>query len=210
MIRLIHKELVYDIEQQTWRIAHGRTEGNAELRDMAQPGLEQTDRDLLRRWIESGVSDLHILLGNKLLAPGSSEGFWTGWGEYDANDPEHQGDGDGETVVHDDALNRSVTEYDFTLGCKADEKALAMLMHRFVVRYVLWQWCRTFGFNDITASYKQEVDEIKADIEDSLFDIALPKKYHESKYNCCSCNHDDADNPEAEVVVEADGVDDGL
>lgn len=195
MIRLLRKELFYDIEQQTQRIGEARVPAdNPELLDRVQMNtLQATDRDLLTRWIESGVSDLHIWMRNKLVKPGSSEGWWTGWGEYNSNEPQEMtGDGDivvvrpgddepqpEEEQVHDDALNTSVTRYDFSFGCNLDEKAMAMLFHRFIVRYVLWQWADMFAFADLARAYKEQCKEIKEEIDDNLNDIQLPRKWHD-------------------------------
>lgn len=201
MIRLIYRQLVYDIQQQTWRLAHPRTEGNAELRDMSQLDDSQTDDDYIRRFVESGVAMLHVKFRSKLVNPDTGDGWWTGWGEYDANDGSDDGsDEGGDEQIHDDAINRSVVNYDFTLGCNADEKALAMLFHRFVVRYVLWQWCRTFGFADASADFQAEQAGALEEIEDALFDIGLPKKYHEAYYGCYCDGTTEAD--EAEIIID--------
>lgn len=198
MIRLLRKELFYDIEQQTQRIGEARVPAdNPELLDRVQLNtLTATDRDLLIRWIESGVSLLHIWMRNKLVNPDTSKGWWTGWGEYDSNRvdaPELVDDGDivvvrpgdeepsdsGEEVVHDDALNQTVTEYDFSFGCNVDEKAMAMLFHRFIVRYALWQWADMFAFTDLGRGYKEQCKELKDEIDDNLNDVSLPRKWHD-------------------------------
>lgn len=185
MIRLYRNQLFYDIEQQTHRIAEARISlENPELRHRAQvrTAPEQSDEDLLIRWIESGVSDLHIWMRNKLVKPGTNEGWWTGWGEYDSNDTDEvevvSGD-DEEEMVHDDALNRDVKTYDFSFGCNVDEKAMAMLFHRFIVRYVLWQWGLIYGLNDIVSDYKGQIKDIKDEIDDNMNDVRLPKKWHD-------------------------------
>lgn len=196
MIRLYRNQLFYDIEQQTHRIAEVRISAESpELRHRAQVRTEpeQSDEDLLIRWIESGVSDLHIWMRNKLVKPGENEGWWTGWGEYNSNEPTeslddgditvaHSDDPDPEPVadpVHDDALNRSIMHYDFEFGCNVDEKAMAMLFHRFIVRYCLWQWATMFGFTDVASDCKAQCKDLKADIDDNMNDVALPKKWHD-------------------------------
>ena len=177
MIRLLTTQLFYDAEQQTLRIAEARIPAdNHELRDRAQINTNlATDRDLLLRWIESGVSDLHVFYRDKLVNPATGEGWWTGWGDYNANTSGAQSSGD--TATHDDALNTAISHWDFTLGTPADEKALAMLFHRFILRYILWQWGLMFGLSDIASAAKAECDAIKEAINNAVYDIPLPKKY---------------------------------
>jgi hypothetical protein len=214
MIKLLWKELEYDIEQQTFRIAGVKLHDNAkvELRDMAQMDKGKSNLDYVMRYCETGVARCRVLLKDKLIDTSTNKGFWTGWGEYNSNEIEGESttsaygengrvDKEGHsynTEENTDALDRTKESWDFAFGCDTDEKAMAMLLHSFVVRYCLWQWSRAFGFTDVMGSFKDECDDLEESIEDLLNEIVMPKKYHEW--------HDFKKKPidEVEVTVETE------
>lgn len=188
MVKLLWKELEYDIEQQTFRIAGARLSDAAkvEVRDLSQMDKSKSNLDYMMRFCETGVARCRVLLKDKLVDKSTGRGFWTGWGEYNANEIDSEGetftdrewDSTNEETVTD-ALDRSRKDWDFQFGSDVDEHAMAMLLHCFVVRYCLWQWCRTFSFTDATGSFKDELDDVEKQLEDMLYDIEMPKKYHE-------------------------------
>lgn len=172
MIRLYHEQLAYDIRLNVWRATEATIPNSAEtLRNKDAQQLKENetpDDDAIRRWVETGVALLHVKFREKIIDPTKDTTFW---------------EGQITTDTHDDALNTDITEYDFNLNVPADEKALAMLFHNFIVKYALYQWATICQSATLASNAQKEADAAADNIENELYTVTLPKKkYHEDKY----------------------------
>ena len=145
-ITLLHKYLYHDIKQLTTRYAEARNM-DAETRDMAQIGDGQSE--LIMRLIITGVSRMKRLIKDKLVPEGTDA---------------------------DDKLPKEKESWSFQFKgeTEADGEALAGLMHWFVVRAAVCEWCTMFSPNDMTAA-KLDADETKNDLDDIL-SASMPMK----------------------------------
>ena len=147
-ITILHKYLYHDIKQRTTRYAEGRNM-DAETRDMAQIGDGQSDKELIMRLIITGVSRMKRLIKDKLATAGTDA---------------------------DDKLPKEKESWSFQFKDEtdADGEALAGLMHWFVVRTAVCEWCAMFSPNDMAAA-KLDADETKNDLDDIL-SASMPMK----------------------------------
>jgi hypothetical protein len=174
MIKIYRKELIYDVQQQCWKTALELIE-DPQKRNEAQLHDDQNDIDIILRWCESGVAMLHVKFKDKLINPNTGKGFWNGYRDYDANQDQQS---PYDTTEHDDKLKRDIESFDFHIGTSADEKALAVLFHKFIVRYCMWQWSRLNALTAFEQIAFRDLQKAEDDITDSLFDIQLPRKPH--------------------------------
>ena len=143
-ITLIHKYLYHDIKQLTTRYAEARNM-DAETRDMAQIGDGQSDKELIMRLIITGVSRMRRLIKDKLVQANTDA---------------------------DDKLPKE--SFKFKDETESDGEALAGLMHWFVVRTAVYEWCAMFSPNDMAAA-KLDADETKNELDDIL-SASMPMK----------------------------------
>ena len=147
-ITILHKYLYHDIKQLTTRYAEARNM-DAETRDMAQIGDGQSDKELIMRLIITGVSKMKRLLKDKLVLASTDA---------------------------DDKLPKEKESWSFPFKdeTEADGESLAGLMHWFVVRTAVYEWCAMFSPNDMAAA-KLDADETKNDLDDIL-SASMPMK----------------------------------
>lgn len=156
MIEIKWKEIKYDVDQQTWRLAKVRLQ-DTELQDEGQSDDSPSSSNAVLRFAEEGNAILHNLLADRLeVIPTSNE---------------------------DDALRDVVVwSYDLAEGMfKTDKRSLAILMHKFVVSYILYKWCLLF-YPDNAQIYKAESEETRKSIEDEAYKTGMPTK----RANKCS------------------------
>lgn len=155
-IELLFDSIYYDVRQLTYRFAEPRydTEKQAESKDLAQLGDNDSDRDLVLRFCYTGTAKLRYILKEYITKK-----------TEDAND----------------ALNiKDKWGFNFTHEIM-DSHGLAELMHWFVVRYALYEWARMFSANDAKA-IKDDLDETKEELEDLLIDSTWPIKERKEIY----------------------------
>ena len=147
-ITILHKYLYHDIKQLTTRYAEARNM-DAETRDMAQIGDGQSDKELIMRLIITGISRMKRLIKDKLATAGTDA---------------------------DDKLPKEKESWSFQFKDEtdADGEALAGLMHWFIVRTAVYEWCAMFSPNDMAAA-KMDTDETKNDLDDILSE-SMPMK----------------------------------
>ena len=171
IVELIYKYLRYDIEQLTYRYGKARQNDNAELFDLtALEGDDTSDDNLMQRFCLTGVAKLRMLLKDHL------EKYTD-----DAND-----------VLNDDTkwtFKFTSDEYDAT--------ALASLMHWFVVRWALWQWCLAFAPSDARTA-KSDLDDAEDEMKNLLLDSAMPTKDRRKTY--------DEESEETEMIVDEEEI----
>lgn len=147
-ITLLYKYIKYDIEQLTHRYGEARMKADPDLKDLAQFGEGESDDALMRRYTFTGTAKLRRILNDYLEKK-----------TEDAND----------TLVKKESWSFTFTE---EIG---DSHGLAELMHWFVVKFAVWEWCKAFSPADSAIS-KAELDDIEDDLEDFMGDSAMPMK----------------------------------
>ena len=165
MIQLLYSHLLYDIEQQTHELAEARVKNNPELKASQQ--IDETNHlsDIAMRYCEEGVAMLNVILKRKLAAPSQAQ-----------------------PATSNDALVYGTTSWDFTLNdANLNERTLAILMHRFVVAYVLWQWAKLYA-PDEAKNFFVMFQKAQADIEEVIYALGTPKKIDR-------CSHIDPQDP---------------
>ena len=150
-IRLLWKYLHYDVDQLTWRYGKTHT-ADEENKEISQTALGESDTNLVRRLVITGTARLRRILADYITEK-----------TEDAND----------------TLPLDKTDWSFTFNADvtADGHALAELMHWFVVRFALCQWCKMFAPKQAPME-EREVKDLKKDLEKMLEggDSAMPMK----------------------------------
>lgn len=160
MIRLLWEQLRYDIELQTYNISQmrmtDRVEGD-DKRNYDEVVSDESLEDMILRYCETGTARLYALLRKRLEST----------------------DAAGDAT---DALDHKKKEwaYQLTDTDDASERALAMLMHKFVVAWALGEWAKQFAA-DQQAAFASEADETLAEIEDEAFSFKTPVKKRRAK-----------------------------
>lgn len=150
MVELRWSDIVYDIDQQTWRLAKVRITDD-ELADSAQTDEGESVRDAVMRFAEEGNAELRVLLEDRLN--GSANG--------------------SDSSLCDNLVSWM---YQFAEGVDIDERSMALLMHRFVVSHVLWKWCRIY-MPDTAETYNQDKAEAGAGIKNLAWkSVGMPQK----------------------------------
>lgn len=150
MIRIIlkYKYLKYDIDQFTSRWSKMRI-ADEESKNLADTsGVEKSNNDLVRRWISSAVAELKSIL--KSLESGGND---------DSDD----------TLSNDASWQIMFKELDI------DSKAMAELLHWFVVRYCAWQWSKVFT-PDLSVSEYSEYNGLRTKLKRLSESSAMPIK----------------------------------
>lgn len=150
-IKLLWKYLHYDVDQLTWR--YGKTHNaDEENKEISQTALGESDTNLVKRLVITGTARLRRILADYITEK-----------SVDAND----------------TLPLDKTDWSFTFNAEvaADGHALAELMHWFVVRFALWQWCKMFA-PDQASMEEREMKDLKKDLDKMLegSDSAMPMK----------------------------------
>lgn len=145
------KYLHYDIDQLTYRYGkvHTTDEENKELAQTTAGN--ESDTNLVRRLVVTGTARLRRILADYITAK-----------VEDAND----------------TLPTEKAEWSFTFNddVEADGHALAELMHWFVVRWCIYEWCKMFAPEQAPLE-KAGADELKKDLERMMHgDSSMPTK----------------------------------
>lgn len=163
-IKLLYTYLAHDVMQLTTRYAEARAK-EPDTRDLAQMGDGQSDQELIMRFIMTGAARLRRVLRGKLVTP-----------TEDATDILPTSDTPkGERPKTD--------SWEFTFNDTAEEadgEALAGLMHWFVVRWAVSEWCRMFSPNDLPIA-KQDTKDTENEIDELLSEVAMPTKERAAK-----------------------------
>lgn len=147
IIELLYKYLDHDVRQLTTRYAEART-NDPELRDLSQLGDGTSDQQLIRRLIVTGVGKLRAVLRDKLV---------------------------NSTENADDKFP-VVTSWEFNFKeADADSRALAELMHWFIVRAAIVEWCRMFSPSDLS-EVKSAVGDAADELDELLSSSSMPTK----------------------------------
>lgn len=155
IIQLLYKYLDHDIKQLATRYADARAK-EPEIKDLAQLGDGDSDQQLIMRLIVTGVGRLRKVLAQKLKIVTDNS---------DDTLPEAK---EGKRPQKDR------WDFDFKKDY-ADSRALAELMHWFIVRTAVAEWCLMFSPNDAGAA-KSEIEETEADLDELLSHSAMPVK----------------------------------
>lgn len=151
-IELLWKYIHYDVDQLTWRYAKTHT-NDEENKEIGQTSVGESDSNLIKRFAITGTARLRRILHDYISEKNE-----------DADD----------TLP----LDKKKWGFNFNTDITADGHALAELMHWFVVRFCIFQWCKMFA-PDQALLEKAEVDDIKKDLEKLLDgDAAMPIKEH--------------------------------
>lgn len=151
-IRLLFKYIHYDVDQLTWR--YGKTHNaDEENKEISQTTLaNESDKNLVLRWAVTGTALLRRILAEYITEK-----------VEDAND----------------TLPTTKEDWSFTFNddVTADGHALAELMHWFIVRWCMYQWCLAFA-PDQALLEKRTTDDLKKDLDKMLGggDSAMPMK----------------------------------
>jgi hypothetical protein len=157
MITINWKDIRYDVDQQTWRLAKIRISDD-ELRDDAQSDGRQSPMDVVRRASEEGNALLCQILSTR-ISP-------VGW------------------CAADDSLGEGGWSYFVNDGpYMTDERSLAILMHRYVVAYVLYRWSILF-YPDSVSLFSSEMAEAERRIKEGAYNSSAPQK----KTGGCHCD----------------------
>lgn len=177
MITIYWKAIKRDVDRQTYKI------GNVKIADKmpdktyeVQTDDGPTDLRIVLRWAEEGIAMVRGFVRTRLedkLAEESARGA-------EAWDDEPDEGADDKLVVED--------EYAWEFGFKAqmaykmDERSTAILIHQFVVAYIMWQWTKSF-FGEYTPQYERAMATAKDALEDSAYSLATPRKRRRMKEN---------------------------
>lgn len=150
-IELLWKYIHYDVDQLTWR--YGKTHTNdEENKHISQTTTDESDTNLVKRFAVTGVGKLRRYLDDYV---------------------------ESNTDDADDTLPISTTSWSFVFDDEvtADGRGLAKLMHWFIVRFCIWQWCKIFA-PDQAAMEERELKDLKKDLDKMLEggDSAMPTK----------------------------------
>ena len=147
IIELLYKYLDHDVRQLTTRYAEVRT-NDPEVRDISQLGDGKSDQQLIMRLIVTGVGRLRAVLRDKLV---------------------------NRTENADDKLPVAAS-WDFTFKeADADSRALAELMHWFIVKAAIVEWCRMFSPNDLP-EVKYALEDAADELDELLSGSGMPMK----------------------------------
>ena len=149
MITIRWKDIRYDVEQQTWRLAKMRIT-DAELKDDAQADQDTSPNDVVLRFAEEGNAKVHALLLPRIIKYGS--------------------------VLSDDSLDKSITAWEYMVDKYIDERSVAILIHKFVVSYILYKWSQIYFPDSIQAFATDMADAEQALNKETYNNSSAPKK----------------------------------
>lgn len=147
-ITLLYPSLLYDTEQLIEQYSLSWYENPEERFEANLRMQEGTEGDLLRRLVMTGCSRLKQRL-NRYLEQDA----------YDADDSQ-----------------RNDKQTDYLLKCDADGQAMADLMHWYVVRYALSEWCKMRGHYKEASAEGEELKESESAILAQLKKSGMPRK----------------------------------
>lgn len=148
-IKLLKKYIAYDVRQIVHRMAEARITENGELRVKAQLGENESDVNLITRYITSGIARMVRIINDYI------------------------------ECRHDDADDKLEENAEYTFHFKddvADSQSLAGLMHWFVVKFAVCEWARAYGTRADVQSCKEELDDLESDLSDLLLSSNMPTK----------------------------------
>jgi hypothetical protein len=149
MITIKWKDIRYDVEQQTWRLAKMRIT-DAELKDDAQADQDTSPNDVVLRFAEEGNAKVHALLLPRIIKYGS--------------------------VLSDDSLDKSITAWEYMVDKCIDERSVAILIHKFVVSYILYKWSQIY-FPDSTQAFATDMADAEQALNKETYNnSSAPKK----------------------------------
>jgi hypothetical protein len=149
MVQLLFSHLLYDIEQQTYSIAEAR-QWTPEQKAEAQMDNSDHLNDMAMRWCEEGCAMLKAVLKDKM-------------------NTEDEAESASDELVY----NTKTWTFDTTLSIDAHTQA--MLFHRFVVAYAMWQWARMHAPAEASAMEGQ-LAIAKKEVEKEAHALGTPKK----------------------------------
>lgn len=147
-ITLLLEYLRYDVWQLTHRAGQVRID-EPETKDLAQMDDNESDENLILRFVLTGTAKLRHLLKD-----------WLERKSEEASDELPEGKQSWSFTFRED---------------KADSHALAELMHWFVVRYAVYEWMGLFSPSE-KASAKADLDGVADEIKDALQGSDMPMK----------------------------------
>lgn len=196
MIELKWLAIERDIDRRTWAVGQVHIE-DMEKRDEVQIDDLPTSKLSVMRWTEEGVALLRTLLKRKFVEPaaGLSDDL-DGTDKLDVDvegwlfeeNARHtgvnmgEGIGNGEPIVGEWGGTGLMIEDSTPVPSEGviSERTWAMLMHRFVVTYVMWQWCHLF-FPDWEGRYQKQYQQVKGTLTRHAWNIAMPVKHKRPK-----------------------------
>lgn len=142
--------LKHDIDQWTWRLGDMRKEDPGK-RFSSQSDDNEADETFIRRKIEEAVVTLKVSLSGLLEdMPGDSDdSLDTDTGNWVLRMKDRRGGYDGES--------------------------LATLAHKYVVWFVLWNWCLIY-FEELAGKFEEELKGIASNIEEAAYSRKAPRK----------------------------------
>ena len=195
MIELKWKAIERDVDRRTWAVGQVHIE-DMEKRDAVETDDLPTSRLTVMRFTEEGVALLRTLLKRKFVEPYTAlpqdldgtdklDDGVEGW-LFEEN-ARHTGvnmgeRGRGETIEGEWGGTGLMIEDSTPLPSEEiiSERTWAMLMHRFVVTYVMWQWCHLF-FPDWEGRYQKQYQQMKGTLTRLAWNIAMPVKHKRPK-----------------------------
>lgn len=150
MITLKWKYIKYDIDSWTWNNAEYSIESPLQ-RHHAES--DKTDNDIIYRFVEKAIASLRHILDDRLDKSAS---------DSDNSLPEIE----------------NGIEWNFTLsdgGYDTDFSLLSALMHAYVVKTALAEWCATY-FPSHVAELKEASANLAIDISNAAFKKKMPLK----------------------------------
>lgn len=171
MIKLLWKAIKRDVDRVTFATAKVRmSDASPEVVDTAQTDDSQTSERMVKRWAEEGISALI--------------GLPYGIFERGPETPEPNSD-------NDDLLHHDVSEWTFNLNssnstinpaAEKDQRTIAILMHQFVVAYILWQWSVSC-MPELVGEMETKFQFTRKGIESAMHQLAMPVKARPYKTN---------------------------
>lgn len=158
MIKLIWKAIKRDVDRVTFASAKVHISGgDPEVVDTVQSDDSPTSERMILRWAEEGVAALI----------GLSKGTW----KRKAENPMP-------ATNSDDKLHHYIEEWLFERvggATGSDDRTIAILMHQFVVAYILWQW----SIVDMPTLVKQmegKYADSEQALKNAMYEQAMPVK----------------------------------
>ena len=196
MVELKWTAIERDIDRRTWAVGQVHIDKDMEIRDEVQTDDYPTSRLRVMRWTEEGVALLRLMLKRKFVEPVaelSDDLYGTDKLDVDVESwlfkenarrtgANTGGSGDGEVIEGEWGGSGLMIEDSAPLPSEGviSERTWAMLMHRFVVTYVMWQWCHLY-FPEWEGRYQKQYQDVKGTLARYAWNIAMPVKHKRPK-----------------------------
>jgi len=145
MIQINWSDIKKDVQKQTWRIAKVTLQ-DEELQSDAQEDDSKGSVKFVLRFAEEGMAMVTQAMREVIQL--------------------------STTSVATDSLDDNKEKWTITLKdtLGIDEKSLAMLIHKFVVEYILFKWCHHWAINN-SSTYETSYVKTLADIVNASFSL---------------------------------------